>query len=641
MKFDRRSTVGEIYAHPAGQDALDKVLLQLGAPAVVITNPVVQRLRIGAIEKIARRFVPPDFYNSLLALLNGVDETPSDVGAPDKSTWWRSAVFYQVYPRSFADSDGDGVGDIRGVIQHLDHLSALGVDCVWLSPIFASPNEDMGYDISDYRDVMTEMGTLDDVDELIEQCHARGMRIILDLVVNHTSDQHEWFRRARQDPDGEYGRYYYLREGTPDEPPNNWVSFFSGSAWRWLDDAQRWALRLFAPGQPDLNWENPAVRGEVHELVQWWLARGIDGFRLDVINYISKRDGLPDGSELVGELVGYTGIEHYFHGPRLHEFLRELRTEGFTRRGDGWEGGPGRDPVGVMVGETPGIGVNGARLLTGADRGEMDLTFIFDHLASPGHTRWDDTTYDLNYLKQHYVDYASRITGNDWIGVFWENHDNPRMVSKVDSRPEFRTPVAKALATILLTMHGTPFIFQGQEIAAANQDFRRVEDLRDIESLNRYAEVTDEGGDGLAAVLTGARDHARTPMRWTTETNHGFTSGLPWIGFHEHSRGYTVEEQEKDPDSVLHWYRHLIALRRAHPALALGEIRFVDVKRKDYFAYYRELDGEVFFVEINLSAKPLRRPTRDLGCKLILGTSPERGPEMAPYEALVCRVTTP
>lgn len=638
MTFDRSSTLGEIYDHPVGRDAIDRILLQMDKPRSLVDNPVVRRIRLGLLEQLVHRFTGREFFAAFTALLNGVADRPSGSDGPDQHPWWRSAVFYQVYPRSFADSDGDGVGDLRGIIQRLDHLAELGVDCLWLSPIFESPLEDMGYDISDYRAVNPEMGTMRHLDELIAACHERGMRIILDLVVNHTSDQHEWFVQAREDPEGRYGQYYYFRQGSPEQPPNNWVSFFSGSAWRWLDDAQRWVLRLFAPGQPDLNWENPVVRGEVAELVQWWLARGIDGFRLDVINYVSKHPGLPDGDDFVGRLTHYTGIERYFHGPRLHEFLRELRQDGFVRPDGDWPGGPGKDPVGVMIGETPGIGIEGARLLTGWDRKEMDLTFTFDHLMSPGHTRWTDPVYDLEYLKKHFIDYTQRITGNDWIAVFWENHDNPRMVAKVDPRPQFRTPVAKVLGTILLTLRGTPFIYQGQEIAATNQNFRSIDDFRDIESLNRYAEYSESDEDPWQSLIVGSRDHARTPMRWDVGPNQGFTTGEPWIGFHENSAGYTVEEQLADPESVLHWYKQLIRLRRAHPALSVGGIRFVQPQLRHYFAYFRELGDERWFIEMNLGATPLKRPRREAECVVEMGTTPESAARMEPFEVLVCRV---
>ena len=540
-----------------------------------------------------------------------------------------------MYPRSFADSDGDGVGDLRGIISHLDHLTDLGVDCLWLSPIFASPNEDNGYDISDYRAVMSEMGTLDDVDELIDACHERGMRIILDLVVNHTSDQHAWFQSARDDPEGPYGDYYFLRAGTPETPPNNWASYFSGPAWRWLDDAKRWALHLFAVGQPDLNWDNPAVRSEVADMVHWWLDRGIDGFRLDVINFISKREGLPDGNAFVGSMMQFPGVEHYFHGPHLHRFLADLRRDGFTREGEVGEG-PGTDPVAVMIGETPGIGIETGRLLTGEDRGELDLVFGFDHLETPGRTRWDDYRYDLNFLKRYMIDRQARLGSGDWVSLFWENHDNPRMISKVDPDPRHRTALGKALATVQLLGRGTPFIYQGQEIAAVNQDFPDASAFRDIESLNR---LSPHGAppESIDVVLAGSRDNARTPMRWDTSEKHGFTSGEPWIGFHENSTGYTVAEQRNDPESVMNHYKWLIALRRSHPALRLGDIEFVGVHRRNYFGWFRELDGQRWLVEVNLSGKAVTPPRHHEVLETVLNTG-SGSTRMGPYEVRVHRV---
>lgn len=636
QELDRRSTIGDVYAHPLGRDIVDKVLLQMGRSRRWVNNPAVRRVRLSLMEFLTARFVGPGFVDTLLALLNDVPESPSHRSGPVTPTWWKQAVFYQVYPRSFADSNGDGFGDLRGIINHLDHIDDLGVDCLWLCPIFESPNEDNGYDISDYRQVMSEMGTLDDVDELIASCHARGMRIILDLVVNHTSDQHAWFRAARQDPDGPHGDYYFLRAGDPDTPPNNWISYFSGRAWRWLDDSKRWAMHLFATGQPDLNWDNPTVRREVADIVGWWLDRGIDGFRLDVINYISKREGLPDGNEFIGSLMHFAGVEHYFHGPHLHRYLAELRTEGFVRDGE-TDDGPGQDPVAVMIGETPGIGVETGRLLSGEDRGELDLVFGFDHLENPGKVRWDDYRYDLNELKRYMVDRQSRLGSGDWVSLFWENHDNPRMISKVNPDPRHRTALGKALAAIQLLNCGTPFIYQGQEIAAVNQDFPDVHALRDIESLNRLAD--HPGGTGIEAVLAGARDHARTPMRWDDSPSHGFTAGEPWIGFHERSTGFTVAEQRSDPDSVLNFYKTLIALRRAHPALTLGSIRFVDARRRDYFAWVRELDGESWFVEVNLSSRPLRRHRRKVSLATAVSTGGD-GATLEPYGVRVCRVLT-
>ncbi|TRY18134.1 alpha-glucosidase [Tessaracoccus rhinocerotis] len=629
-----RSQVRDVLKRPLGRDVIDKLLLQLGRSSKWVTNPLVSRMRLDQLEAIARPVVGDGFVSTLLELLNELpDPNPITHGEPTP-TWWKQAVFYQVYPRSFADSDDDGMGDVRGIINHLDHIADLGVDCLWLSPIFASPDLDNGYDISDYRAVMPEMGTLDDVDELIRGCHERGMRLILDLVVNHTSDEHEWFREARQDPDGKYGQYYFLRGGDPPpaDPPNNWTSFFSGPAWRWLEDAERWALHLFANGQLDLNWDNPEVRDEVADIVQWWLARGIDGFRLDVINYISKREGLPDGNEFVGQLMEFRGVEHYFHGPHLHEYLAELRRNGFTRRDVPPDSvGPGRDAVAVMIGETPGIGIEVGRLLTAEDRGEMDLIFNFDVLEPAGRTRWHDYRYPLSHLKSHLVEYQSRLGSTDWMSLFVENHDNPRMISKVEPDPQYRTAVGKAIAAIQLLSRGTPFIYQGQEIAAVNQDFPDALALRDVESVNRLAEAEVLGRDGLVEVMAGSRDHARTPMRWDNTPNYGFTGGEPWIGFHEDSTGFTVAEQEADPESVLNFYRGLIRMRRRHKALTMGSVRFVEPDRPDWFGWYREYvdpdtgERDRWFIQVNLTRHRVLPPTSAPGPLRLL----------APYEVRI------
>ncbi|MDO5067312.1 MAG: alpha-glucosidase [Propionibacteriaceae bacterium] len=626
MKLDRTATVADILAHPLGRDIIDKVLLQVGRSRAWVTNPLVSRFRVSWLD----RFLGNDFTATLLNLLADCPATPPHSDGEVQATWWKQAVFYQIYPRSFADSDGDGVGDLRGIIDHLEHLQRLGVDCLWLSPIFASPNKDMGYDISDYRAIMTEMGTMHDLEELIDDCHRRGMRLILDLVVNHTSDEHPWFRDALAG--GDHRDFYFLRDG--ENPPNNWTSFFSGPAWRRIGET--WALHLFTPEQPDLNWEHPAVRREVADIVRFWLDKGIDGFRLDVINYISKRDGLPDGNSTVGQLMGFTGVEHYFHGPRLHDHLAELRQAAFIRDdvAPGTET-PGGDARPVMIGEGPGVGVETARLLTHSSRDELDLVFSFDHLETPGHTRWNDYAYDLNFLKRYWIDYQSRLDAGDWQALFFENHDNPRMISKVNPDPRFRTALGKALATLLLTMRGTPFIFQGQEIGAVNQAFPDASALRDVESLNL---LDAEGPAAWPKVLAGSRDHARTPMRWRHDPGLGFTSGTPWIAGFENSVGYSVAEQEQDPASVLRFHQDLIRLRRAHRALRLGSIRFIDAHVRDYFAWFRELDGERWFVEVNLSPRALRRRHRGRPVEVVLGTAADRSLPMRPYEALVCRV---
>ncbi len=665
-ELTRKSRVRELYAHPLGRDIVDKILLTMGRSTRWVTNPLVANLRLSHLDRIGSRVVGPDFVDMLIRLLNSQPDVPVTRGGPTERAWWKEAVFYQVYPRSFQDSDGDGVGDLAGITSRLDYLAELGVDCVWLSPVFASPNDDMGYDISDYRAIMEEMGTMEDMEALIAGCHERGMRIILDLVANHSSSQHEWFRQAVADPDGPYGDYYFLRPGEPGEdgngePPNNWKSFFGGSAWRWVPEAKRWVLRLFAETQPDLNWDNPAVRREIEEIVQFWMAKGVDGFRMDVINYISKQPGLPDGDPFVGELMWFTGIEHYFVGPQLHSYLRELRRRGFTRapdaappvstarrrRPDGSLDAPQpAEPVGLMVGETPGIGIEVGRLMSASDRGELDLIFNFDVLTMPGATRWTQHVYDLNFMKSYYKNYQDRIGSNDWIALFIENHDNPRIVSRVlgedDGNPVLREAVARVVGTILLTMRGTPFLFQGQEIAAINQSFTEMSQLRDVDSFGRYADLRAEGatvGGAFEEVLFGTRDHARVPMRWEPGETCGFTTGEPWLQPREESRGFTVAEQEGDPESVLNWYRRLIRLRRLHEAFTYGRIEFVAPGARDYFAYFRTSDaGERWLVEMNLSGASVARRNTELRCDVELGTTTERGQMMEPYEVVIARV---
>lgn len=624
-KYSRLSRLSEIMDHPLGRDVVDKLILHTALPRWL--PHVLGRLRLRTIDRLLRPITGGGFMDVMIGMVNQVTGEPSLEG-PDEHPWWRSAVFYQVYPRSFADSDGDGLGDVRGIIDKLDYLSDLGVDCIWLSPIFDSPNKDMGYDIRDYRAVLPEMGTLDDVDELIAGCHERGMKIIMDLVVNHTSAEHEWFQKAIADPDGIYGSYYYLVPGTEDKPPTNWQSFFSGSTWRWIPEANLWALHLFDESQMDLNWNNTNVRREVAEIVQWWLARGIDGFRMDVINYISKPDYLPDGHPYVGELLEFTGIEHYLYGPRLDEFLAELRREGFTRE-DG--------SVAVMIGETPGIGVQAGRLLSGWSRKELDLIFNFDGLEPPGMTRWHDYVYDLNYLAKFWSNYNAKIGEGDWVSLFVENHDNTRMVSKVypDAihQPRTRVAVAKLIGTMQLTMRGTPFVYQGQELGAVNEPFDSLDELRDIESINRYASLREMGKTEEEVwnhMMVGSRDHSRTPIRWTEDQD----DSNAWLPGHERTPGFSVEAQRENPDSVYSWYRDLIALRHEHTALSVGRLEVMH-HEDDVFVYVRRDAASSWLVELNLGAKPRPRPPVRAQVTPVIG---ERGATMTPWEATVSRI---
>lgn len=593
------SRFGELLANPVGRDVIDKVLLFSGLSPKLL-KPFA-RWRLRTLDRLIRPLSGPGLVEVVLRLANGESEVPPTQG-PHEDPWWRGAVFYQVYPRSFADSNGDGIGDLRGILEHLDQLWGLGVDCLWLSPIFDSPNHDQGYDIRDFRAVLAEMGTLADLDELIAACHRRGMRIILDLVVNHTSTEHPWFRTAVADPASPEHGYYFFVDGTPERPPNNWRSFFSGSAW--LRAGGQWVLHLFDSSQVDLNWDNPAVRAEVAGIVRWWLDRGVDGFRMDVINYISKAPGLPDGHPFVRRLLEFTGIEHYFYGPRLHEFLRELRKTAFTRP-DG--------SVAVMIGETPGIGIETGRMLSAHGREELDLVFNFDGLDTPGHTRWDDYRYDLNHLADFWCELQHRNSPADWAALFCENHDNPRMVSKVlgaqDHDPVLRTRVAKVIATLQLTMRGTVFLYQGQELGAINEPFTGPADLRDVESMNRLAELRAQGRSARSAwaeVMAGSRDHARTPIRWDDHDAEAGAEVEWWLPGRERTPGFSVAEQQLDPESVLSWYRRLIALRREFGALSVGKWELVH-RSGDLFSWRRWDEESSWLVELNLAARSRRR----------------------------------
>jgi oligo-1,6-glucosidase len=500
--------------------------------------------------------------------------------------WWKEAVFYQIYPRSFKDSNGDGIGDLKGITEKLDYLKKLGVDAIWLSPVYDSPNDDNGYDIWDYRKIMREFGSMQDFDQLLDQVHARDMRLIMDLVVNHTSDEHRWFKESLSEPSSKYGDYYIFRV-----KPNNWTSFFSGSAWNYYKERNQYALHLFSKKQMDLNWENPDVREEVKDLVKWWLHKGVDGFRMDVINYISKRPGLPDGDENIGKLMKFTGVEHYFYGPKLHKYLHELKKDAFMPY------------KAFSVGETPGVGMEMSKLLTGDYRQELDMVFSFDHLETPGHTRYDDYRYDLNYYKDYMIDWMENYGSHCQTSLFFENHDNPRMISKINPDPKYRVVIAKLLATMQMTLKGTPFVFQGQEIGMINQDFSSIDDLRDVEALNMYDELKDSMGEEVAfdRLIAGTRDHARTPMQWTSGKNEGFSEGTPWIKAGSDCSICNAQGEMKDEDSVWSYYKKIIKLRGNHKAFTYGTIEIVEKKNKDLFTYYRKEGEETFFVECHLT----------------------------------------
>jgi len=519
--------------------------------------------------------------------------------------WWKSAVVYQVYPRSFADASGDGVGDLRGIASRLDHLSRLGVDVLWLSPVYASPQADNGYDISDYQSIDPLFGTLDDFDELLAALHARGIRLVMDLVVNHTSDEHPWFLASRSSADDPLRDWYWWRPpragyaaGDPGAEPTNWESFFSGPTWT-LDPATgEYYLHLFDRKQPDLNWENPQVRQAVYAMMRWWLDRGVDGFRMDVINVISKDPDLPDGAPTHAGLGD--GSPHYMTRPGVHDFLQEMRREVFD----------GRDAELLTVGEMPGVTWEQARLFTDPARRELDMVFQFEHVGldhGPG-GKFDPVPLDVRALKASLGRWQTELGDVGWNSLYWNNHDQPRVVSRFGDDERWWRESATALATVLHLHRGTPYVYQGEELGMTNAPFAGVEDLRDVESLNYWAQATALGhsaDDVMRGIRAMGRDNARTPVQWDASPNAGFTTGDPWLPVNPNHTWLNAAAQYDDPHSVFHHYRRLIDLRHRLPVVAHGDFRMLHAEHPTAYVYERTLDQDRLLVAANLSADPV------------------------------------
>ena len=567
------SKVGELFATPVGHDTLAKVLMQLGLPEKVITNCLVSNIKLKTLAALTKSKLGEGFFEALLHLVNSEKDVPFVSKGNITKKWWKEAVFYQIYPRSFYDTNGDGIGDLPGIIEKLDYLKDLGVDALWLSPIYDSPNDDNGYDIRDYRKIMEEFGTMEDFDKLLSEIHKRDMRLIMDLVVNHTSDEHEWFRNALKDPESKYRDYYYFRkdDGSKKEP-NNWNSFFAGPAWNYYEDVDSWALHLFSKKQMDLNWENEEVRAEVIDMVNWWLDKGVDGFRMDVINYISKEEGLTQGNEVIGQMMGYYGIEHYYYGPKLHQFLHEIHEKAFAPHDA------------FSVGETPGIGRNMCQLITGEERKELDMVFSFDHLETPGHVRMDTYEYDLNYYRDYMIDWITNYGNNCWMSIFYNNHDNPRMVNKVTEDSRYHDAIMKLLAVMQMTLKGTPFIFQGDEMGLTNYPFTSMDQLTDVEAKGYYQEFLEKMSpeEAFAKLLSGTREHTRVLLPWNDK--------LP-----EYHAGLKQEIRS----SVTDVYKELIRLRHSDQTFVYGEFTVLN-RKKDRFVYKRSYEGAEYVIDCNL-----------------------------------------
>ncbi|CAI6087289.1 glycoside hydrolase family 13 protein [Cohnella sp. JJ-181] len=490
--------------------------------------------------------------------------------------WWKETVVYQIYPRSYQDSDGDGIGDLPGVISRLDYLAELGIGAVWLSPVSKSPQDDNGYDISDYRDIDPMFGTLADMERLIEEAGRRGIKIVMDLVLNHSSDEHPWFVEAKKSRANPFHDYYVWRDGDPDSPPNDLGSVFGGSAWQYVPELGQYYLHLFSVKQPDLNWENPRVREEIYDMINWWIDKGVGGFRLDVIDLIAKE---PDRK--------ITG-----NGPKLHEYIRELSRATF-----------GRADL-LTVGETWGATPESARLYSNPDGSELSMVFQFEHIGldeKEGWSKWDLAPLDFLKLKAVLSKWQTELGGKAWNSLFWNNHDLPRIVSRWGDDGEYRVQSAKMLATLLHGMQGTPYVYQGEELGMTNVRYP-IEDYRDIELLNLYKERTGRGyphDEVMASIHAKGRDNARTPMQWDASPQAGFTSGEPWIRVNPNYSEINAAEQLKDPDSIFSYYRRLIALRKDRKAIVYGDYELLLPEHRDVFAYTRRLDGDTILVLCN------------------------------------------
>lgn len=518
----------------------------------------------------------------------------------EESPWWKEATVYQIYPRSFNDSDGDGVGDIPGIIERVDYLDDLGIDAVWLSPVYGSPHVDNGYDVSDYRAIAEEYGTMADWERLRSELHDRGIRLIMDLVINHTSVEHEWFVDARQSSDSDYREYYFWRSGETDEKdddrddgsqPNNWRALWGGPAWTYDDATDEHYLHLFHDRQAELNWENEAVREELFKVAEWWLDRGVDGFRLDSINLISKPDGLPDADPE----EGLTGLHEVVNGPRVDEYLRA-----FCRR-------LGNDVV--TIGEMPDLSVEEARRYVGDKDENLSMLLSFEHVELDRGTgaRWAPRDWELPKLKRVIERWQEGLADGGWQGLYFNNHDQPRAVSRLGDE-EHRRASATALATLLFTLRGTPLLYQGEELGMTNPRFDRFEEIRDVATRLSVEHAIDSGNiSGFEEVRElindRTRDNARTPMQWSAATNAGFTDGEPWIKLNDNYERVNAEREWSDPDSVWQNYRQLIELRNEHPVLVHGEFDLLLPEHPELFSYVRTLNDERVLVVLNFSSE--------------------------------------
>lgn len=550
--------------------------------------------------------------------------------------WWKESVVYQIYPRSFKDSNGDGIGDINGITEKLDYLKELGIDVIWLSPVYQSPNDDNGYDISDYQAIMEEFGTMEDFDRMLAEAHKRGIRIVMDLVVNHTSDEHAWFVESKKSRENPYRDYYIWREGKDGKEPNNWGSVFNGSAWVYDETTDMYYLHLFSKKQPDLNWDNPKVREEVFSMMKWWCEKGIDGFRMDVISMISKVEGLPDG-KVHGGLYG-DASPYVQNGPHVHEYLQEMNKEVLSKYDL------------LTVGECAGVTIEEAKKYASNKGTELGMVFQFEHmdLDQGEFSKWGDKKVKLTALKENLTKWQNELEGKAWNSLFWCNHDQPRVVSRFgnDSK-EYREVSAKMLATCLHLMQGTPYVYQGEELGMTNVPFASVDEFKDIESINAYHEYVESGliskEDMMRYLCYKSRDNARTPMQWNDQKNAGFTTGTPWIKVNPNYVEINAEEEVKRADSVFSYYKKLIALRHQEEVIVYGHYELLLPESEELYVYTRELNEEKLLVICNFTDKEVSYAVPDefVGKEILISNYEEQEMKqelsLKPYEAIVIR----
>ncbi|MCM3360639.1 MULTISPECIES: glycoside hydrolase family 13 protein [Niallia] len=537
--------------------------------------------------------------------------------------WWQTSVVYQIYPRSFQDSDGDGIGDLRGIINRLDYLQKLGIDVIWLSPVYKSPNDDNGYDISDYEDIMDEFGTMADMDELIATANEKGIKIVMDLVVNHTSDEHKWFIEAKKGKDNPYRDYYIWRDPVNGEAPNELKSTFSGSAWEFDEDSGQYFLHLFSKRQPDLNWENEKVREEVWNMMNYWLEKGIGGFRMDVIDLVGKQ---PD--------LGITG-----NGPKLHDYLQEMNEKSF-----------GNYDV-LTVGETWGATPEIAKLYSNPARNELSMVFQFEHIGldeQEGKQKWDLKPLEIKQLKSILAKWQTSLGNEGWNSLFWNNHDLPRIVSRWGNDKEYRVESAKMFAILLHLMKGTPYIYQGEEIGMTNCPISDISEVNDIESINMYYERIEQGytkEEILHSINVKGRDNARTPIQWDDTENGGFTTGTPWLHVNPNYLDINVKNNLENANSVFYCYQSLIQLRKDNPIVVWGDFELIEDTEEEIFAYTRKFEGKTWVVVANFSdqEKMLHLPEFNECDEVIISNYHRESVDfgnvhLKPYEAFVVSI---